>query len=90
MGWSAARKLRRNVDGLTRVLAVEILTAARAIDMRGGEPGVGTKAVIDVLRRTVDGPGPDRFLAPDIQHTVDLVVSGDIVRAAADAAGELG
>ncbi|MFD0888626.1 histidine ammonia-lyase, partial [Streptosporangium algeriense] len=31
MGWSAARKLRRAVDGLTRVLAVEILTAARAL-----------------------------------------------------------
>ena len=29
MGWSAARKLRRAVDGLTRVLAVELLTAAR-------------------------------------------------------------
>jgi histidine ammonia-lyase len=27
MGWSAARKLRRSVDGLTRVLAVEVLTA---------------------------------------------------------------
>lgn len=90
MGWSAARKLRRNVDGLTRVLAVEILTAARAIDMRGGEPGKGTKAVIDVLRASVEGPGPDRFLAPDIQHTVDLVASGDFVKAASDAVGELG
>src|SRR4029079_149163 len=28
MGWSAARKLRRALDGLSRVLAVEILTAA--------------------------------------------------------------
>src|SRR5439155_1325731 len=28
MGWSAARKLRRAVDGLTTVLAVELLTAA--------------------------------------------------------------
>ena len=35
MGWSAARKLRRSVDGLTRVVAIEVLTAARAIDMRG-------------------------------------------------------
>jgi histidine ammonia-lyase len=29
MGWSAARKLRRSVDGLTRVIAIEVLTAAR-------------------------------------------------------------
>ena len=34
MGWSAARKLRRSVDGLTRVVAIEVLTAARALDMR--------------------------------------------------------
>ncbi len=34
MGWSAARKLRRAVDGLTTVLAVELLTAARALDLR--------------------------------------------------------
>ena len=34
MGWSGARKLRRSVDGLTRVLAVEVLTAARGIQLR--------------------------------------------------------
>ena len=34
MGWAAARKLRRAVDGLTRVLAIEVLTAARALDLR--------------------------------------------------------
>ena len=34
MGWSAARKLRRAVDGLSRVLAVEVLTAARGIQLR--------------------------------------------------------
>ena len=35
MGWSAARKLRRSIDGLQRVLAIELLTAARGIDLRG-------------------------------------------------------
>ena len=34
MGWGAARKLRRAVDGLTRVLAIEVMTAARALDLR--------------------------------------------------------
>ena len=34
MGWSSARKLRRSIDGLTRVLAIEILTAARGLDLR--------------------------------------------------------
>ncbi|AYY11897.1 histidine ammonia-lyase [Actinobacteria bacterium YIM 96077] len=34
MGWAAARKLRRAVDGLTRVLGIELLTAARALQLR--------------------------------------------------------
>ncbi len=34
MGWAAARKLRRGIDGLARVLAIEVLTAARALDLR--------------------------------------------------------
>jgi urocanate hydratase len=38
MGWAAARRLRRSVDGPTRVLAIEILTAARALDLRARPP----------------------------------------------------
>ncbi|MGB3593223.1 MAG: histidine ammonia-lyase, partial [Ornithinimicrobium sp.] len=34
LGWHAARKLRRSLDGLTRVLAIEVLTAARALELR--------------------------------------------------------
>jgi histidine ammonia-lyase len=34
MGWHAARKLRQAVDGLASVLAIEVLTAARALDLR--------------------------------------------------------
>ena len=42
MGWSAARKLRKAIDGLQRVLAIEILTAARALDLRAPlDPGAG-------------------------------------------------
>ncbi len=85
MGWSAARKLRRAVDGLTRVLAVEILTAARGIDLRAathGPPGPATAAAIGVLRERVPGPGADRYLAPEIEATVELVRSGRLVSSA--------
>ena len=55
MGWSAARKLRRAIDGLGLVLAVELLSAARAIDLRAPiGPGPATGAVIAALRRSVD------------------------------------
>jgi histidine ammonia-lyase len=83
MGWSSARKLRRGIDGLTRVLAVEVLTAARGIDMRAPlEPSPATGAVVRALRERVPGPGPDRHLAPEIEAAVELVRSGDVVAAA--------
>jgi histidine ammonia-lyase len=90
MGWSAARKLRRAVDGLTRVLAVEILTAARALDLRAPlNPAPATSAVRAAVRETVAGPGEDRFLAPDIAQVVGLVRTGRVVAAAEAACGQL-
>jgi len=83
MGWSAARKLRRSIDGLTRVLAIELLTAARALDLRAPlQPGPATGAVRAALRERVDGPGPDRFLSPEIETTVEFVRTGAAVSAA--------
>src|SRR5439155_23797995 len=83
MGWSAARKLRRGVDALTRVLAIELLTAARALDLRAPlVPGPATGAVVAVLRQRVPPPGHDRFLAPEIEAAVEFVRSGAAVAAA--------
>jgi len=83
MGWSSARKLRRSVDALTQVLAVEVMTAARGLDLRQPlQPAPATAAVIAALRQRVPGPGPDRYLAPEIAATVELVRSGALVAAA--------
>jgi histidine ammonia-lyase len=83
MGWAAARKLRRAVDGLTRVLAVEVLTAARALDLRAPlAPAAPTGAVRDAVRAAgVGGPGADRHLAPEIETVVGLVSGGDLLTA---------
>ncbi|WP_029387371.1 histidine ammonia-lyase [Streptomyces leeuwenhoekii] len=90
MGWSAARKLRRAIDGLGRVLAVELYTAARALDLRAPlTPGPATAAVRDGLRETVDGPGTDRWLAPEIEATVQYVASGRALAAAESVTGPL-
>ncbi|WP_225753373.1 histidine ammonia-lyase [Actinotalea sp. Marseille-Q4924] len=92
MGWHAARKLRRALDGLTRVLAVEVLTAARALDLRiatGLPAAAGTDAVRRLVREHVAGPGPDRHLAPEIEAVVGLVRDGAVTRAATDAVGPL-
>jgi histidine ammonia-lyase len=84
MGWHAARKLRRSLDGLGRVLAIEIMTASRSLDLRAPlTPGVATGAVRDLVRTVAAGPGHDRFLSPEIDGVVALVESG-AVRAAVE------
>jgi histidine ammonia-lyase len=91
MGWSAARKLRRSVDGLTRVVAIEVLTAARALDLRAPlTPSPATGAVVELLRSSgIEGPGPDRHLSPEIELAVSLVQSGAVLAAAEAVIGEL-
>jgi histidine ammonia-lyase len=90
MGWAAARKLRRAVEGLTRVVAIELLTAARALDLRAPlAPAAATGAVRDRLRAEVAGPGPDRWLAPEIEAAVRLVASGEVLAAAEGVTGPL-
>lgn len=91
MGWNAARKLRRSVDGLARVVAVEVMTAARALDLRAPlEPAPATAAVVALLRaHGVEGPGTDRFLAPEIEAAVGLVASGAVLSTVQNLTGEL-
>ncbi|MFF2631827.1 histidine ammonia-lyase [Microbacterium sp. NPDC058021] len=90
MGWAAARKLRTAIDGLTRVLAIEAMTAARALDLRAPlAPAAATGAVLARLREDVAGPGSDRHLSPEIELAVGAVRSGALRRAAGAVASEL-
>jgi histidine ammonia-lyase len=91
MGWSAGRKLRRAVDGLTRVLAIEVMTAARATELREPlVPARATAAVIAAMRAAgVSGPGADRYLSPDIEAAVTEVREGTVVAAAESVTGML-
>jgi histidine ammonia-lyase len=91
MGWAAARKLRRALDGLARVLAVEVLTAARALDLRAPlEPAPATAAVRSAVREAgVAGPGPDRHLSPEIETVVRAVLDGTVLAAAETVTGPL-
>jgi histidine ammonia-lyase len=79
MGWSAGRKLRRAIDGFTRVLAIEILTASRAVAMRAESPSPAAASVVDLVNGVTGGPGNDRFLSPEIERVVDLVATGRIL-----------
>ncbi len=91
MGWHAARKLRRAVEALASVLAVELLAGTRALDLRSPlAPAPATAAVRDLLRGNgIAGPGADRHLAPELAAAAELVGSGAVEAAAATVVGPL-
>ncbi len=91
MGWAAGRKLRRSIDGLTRVLAIELLTAARALDLRAPlTPGPAGAAAVAALRDSgIEGAGPDRYLAPEIEAAVTAVRDGELRAAVETVTGKM-
>ncbi len=90
MGWAAARKLRTALRNLTRILAVELVCAARGLDLRDPlESAVGSAAVRRVVRERVAGPGADRWLAPELAAAEELVRSGAVLEAVEAAVGAL-
>ena len=90
MGWGAARKLRVLLGNLRDIIAVELLAAARGLDLRAPlEPAPASAAVVSLLRDTVAGPGPDRFVAPDIAAVSALVGDGSVLAAVESAIGPL-
>ncbi|ARZ68210.1 histidine ammonia-lyase [Streptomyces albireticuli] len=91
MGWSAARKLRTAVGALTKVVAVELVAATRAIELRTGLTAApATQEVLRAVRAAgVEGPGEDRFLAPDLAAAEEFVRSGKLVAAVEPVTGPL-
>jgi histidine ammonia-lyase len=90
MGWGAARKLRLSVANLGRIVAVELACAARGLDLRTPlRPAAGTAAALRVLRSRVDGPGPDRWMSPELASVEELVRSGAVLAAVEEAIGPL-
>lgn len=75
MGWHAARKLKKSLDNLRRVIAIELIAAARAVEMRAPlNPSPVTGELISILRQRVPGPGPDRDLAPELEAAYELLL----------------
>jgi histidine ammonia-lyase len=91
MGWGAARKLRQSVANLGRILAAEVACAARGIDLRQPlRPAPAVAAAVAAVRAAgVDGPGPDRWLAPDLALVEQLALRGALVEAVEHVTGPL-
>jgi histidine ammonia-lyase len=90
MGWGAARKLRASLRNLRRILAVELVTAARGLDLRAPlRAAPATAAARERLRERVPGPGPDRHLAPELAAAEELIGDGSLLQAVRESVGEL-
>lgn len=79
MGWSAMRKLRVAVGNLRRILAVELATAIRGLELRAAAPGVGVAAARDAVRSVIPGIGPDRWLSPELIALESALADGSII-----------
>lgn len=91
MGWGAARKLRQSVANLGRILAAEVVCAARGVDLRQPlYPSAPVAAAVAAVRAAgIGGPGPDRWLAPELGLAERLVMSGALVAAVEAITGPL-
>jgi len=90
MGWGGARKLRVALANLGRILAVELLCASRGLELRAPlGPAAGTAAAVAVVRAAVPGPGPDRWLAPELAAVEQLVAGAALLSSVGAAVGEL-
>jgi histidine ammonia-lyase len=86
MGWAAAKKLRTVLDNVTSVLAVELLSAVRGLQLRAPlTPSPAGRVAMQAVAGTAGDPGPDIFLAPAVEATRGLV-AGRTLRADIEAA----
>jgi len=90
MGTIAARKARSIIENARGVIAIELLSACQALDLRaelmGGRAedllSPPTLAAYRLIRSAVPGLGPDRVMYPDIDAVRALVAEGSILEAA--------
>jgi len=90
MGWSAGLKLRRLIENVSSILAVEAACAAQGLDLRRPlTPGRVTGVVLDRIREEIPFIEADTFMAPHLEAAERLVGSGALVDAAETTLGPL-
>lgn len=74
MGMTSATKLRSTVDIAEMATAIELLTAAQALEFRQPlAPGVGVKKAYEIIRESVKPTEQDRSMSQDINTIVKLI-----------------
>src|ERR1700736_1067783 len=90
MGATSATKLLEVVNNSETVLAIEMMSAAQALDfIHPLKAGRGVEAAHAELRKQISFAESDRLFHHDIQTALELVRSGVLVHAAESVVGEL-
>ena len=90
MGAYAARKGRTILSNAQKVIAIELLAAAQALDFSSPlKPGKGVYGAYRLIRKKVPFLEEDVFMAPLIEEAMSLVESGEIIKAVEEEIGEL-
>lgn len=78
MGMSASRRLKRMLDALRNVIAIELLAACQGIDFQAPlQTGVEARKAYALVRSVSRVVDKDRALAPDIAAVAQLVAKGE-------------
>jgi histidine ammonia-lyase len=90
MGATAAHKAAQVVANTRRVLAIELMAAAEALEFRRPlQSSPALEAVQALLRARVPARERDRVVGPDIEAAAALVSSGEVLAAAEAVCGRL-
>jgi histidine ammonia-lyase len=90
MGMTSARHARGCVGNAEMVVALEVLGAAQALDLRTPlRPGAGSSAALAAVRETVPFLEEDREIRLDIAAAIELVRGGTLVAAVEEGVGAL-
>lgn len=81
MGTIAARKAMEIMGNVRKVLAMEILAACQAIDLRGNKGlGKGTDIAFNIIRENIDFMTEDRVMNIDINICEEVLKSEKILK----------
>lgn len=90
MGMTSARKSREILYNTVNVLAIELMTAAQAVEFTDSSKlAPATKAVYDKVREKVKPLDQDRVMYYDMKAIKDMILNGEILKAAEDKIGPL-
>jgi histidine ammonia-lyase len=79
MGWAATKKLRTVLDNLTSLLAVELISAVRGLQLRAPlTPSPAGRLAIAAVVPFAGAPGPDVFLAPVLEKAREVIAGREL------------